>query len=328
MSFSGEVKKELYERISPPRHCKLAEISAIITFCGKIIVDKEQRLVLKLQTENKSLTKKIFILFQQVFKISVEFTTKSLASKRNLYELSLSGTEVLQVLTACKLTVEENEDTKGTTLFVKPIIAGKICCKRSFLRGAFLAAGSISDPKKAYHFEIVAGQERNGELLCEIMRSFHIEAKMVVRKTHYVVYVKEGSLIVDLLNVMEAHVALMNFENVRILKDMRNTINRKVNCEAANISKTVKAAARQVEDIRLIKEKIGLATLAEGLQEVALLRMEYPEASLKELGELLCPPVGKSGVNHRLKKLCDIADGLRSDNSNKNRRNCNGNEGM
>ena len=321
MSFSGEVKKELYERISPARHCQLAEISAIITFCGKIIVDKEQRIVLKLQTENKSLTKKIFILFQQVFGISVEFTTKSLISKKNLYELSLSGTEVLQVLTACKLTVEENEDTKETTLFVKPIIAGKICCKRSFLRGAFLAAGSISDPEKAYHFEIVAGQERNGELLCEVMRSFHIEAKMVVRKTHYVVYVKEGSLIVDLLNVMEAHVALMNFENVRILKDVRNTINRKVNCEAANISKTVKAAARQVEDIRLIKEKIGLAALAEGLQEVALLRMEYPEASLKELGELLCPPVGKSGVNHRLKKLCDIADGLRSGNSNKNRRN-------
>ena len=321
MSFSGEVKKELYERISPARHCQLAEISAIITFCGKIIVDKEQRIVLKLQTENKSLTKKIFILFQQVFGISVEFTTKSLISKKNLYELSLSGTEVLQVLTACKLTVEENEDTKETTLFVKPIIAGKICCKRSFLRGAFLAAGSISDPEKAYHFEIVAGQERNGELLCEVMRSFHIEAKMVVRKTHYVVYVKEGSLIVDLLNVMEAHVALMNFENVRILKDVRNTINRKVNCEAANISKTVKAAARQVEDIRLIKEKIGLAALAEGLQEVALLRMEYPEASLKELGELLCSPVGKSGVNHRLKKLCDIADGLRSGNSNKNRRN-------
>ena len=317
MSFSGEVKKELYERISPARHCQLAEISAIITFCGKIIVDKEQRIVLKLQTENKSLTKKIFILFQQVFGISVEFTTKSLISKKNLYELSLSGTEVLQVLTACKLTVEENEDTKETTLFVKPIIAGKICCKRSFLRGAFLAAGSISDPEKAYHFEIVAGQERNGELLCEVMRSFHIEAKMVVRKTHYVVYVKEGSLIVDLLNVMEAHVALMNFENVRILKDVRNTINRKVNCEAANISKTVKAAARQVEDIRLIKEKIGLAALAEGLQEVALLRMEYPEASLKELGELLCSPVGKSGVNHRLKKLCDIADGLRSGNSNK-----------
>ena len=144
------------------------------------------------------------------------------------------------------------------------------------------------------------------------MRSFDIDAKMIARKYHYVVYVKEGSQIVDLLNVMEAHVALMEFENVRILKDMRNTINRKVNCEAANINKTVKAATRQVEDIQYIQEKVGLATLAEGLEEIALLRTAYPEASLKELGEMLSPPVGKSGVNHRLKKLSDIAEGLRT----------------
>jgi len=127
-----------------------------------------------------------------------------------------------------------------------------------------------------------------------------------------VVYVKEGSQIVDLLNVMEAHVALMEFENVRILKDMRNTINRKVNCEAANINKTVKAATRQVEDILYIQEKVGLATLAEGLEEIALLRTRYPEASLKELGEMLSPPVGKSGVNHRLKKISEIAEELRT----------------
>ena len=175
-----------------------------------------------------------------------------------------------------------------------------------------MAAGSVSDPNKAYHFEIVVNQEKNGELLCEVMRSFDIDAKMIARKYHYVVYVKEGSQIVDLLNIMEAHVALMDFENVRILKDMRNTINRKVNCEAANINKTVKAATRQVEDILFIKEKVGLATLAEGLEEIALLRTMYPEASLKELGEMLSPPIGKSGVNHRLKKLCEIAEGLRT----------------
>ena len=144
------------------------------------------------------------------------------------------------------------------------------------------------------------------------MRSFAIDAKMIARKYHYVVYVKEGAQIVDLLNVMEAHVALMEFENVRILNDMRNTINRKVNCEAANINKTVKAASRQVEDILYIRDTVGLATLAEGLEEIALLRIEYPEASLKELGEMLNPSVGKSGVNHRLKKLCEIAEGLRT----------------
>ena len=311
MSFSGEVKKELCEQISPARHCRLAEISAIIAFCGKLVVDKDQTLILKLQTESTILTKKIFLLLKQVFRVNVEITAKPISSKKKLYELVLPAEESSLVLEACKLMAAE-EEKNGYPLKVEPAIVIKSCCRRSFIRGAFLAAGSVSDPNKAYHFEIVVSQERNGELLCEVMRSFNIDAKMITRKYHYVVYVKEGSQIVDLLNVMEAHVALMDFENVRILKDMRNTINRKVNCEAANINKTVKAATRQVEDIQYIKEKVGLATLAEGLEEIALLRITYPEASLKELGEMLNPPVGKSGVNHRLKKLSEIAEGLRT----------------
>ncbi len=310
MSFSAEVKKELCEQISQARHCKLAEISAIIAFCGKIIVDKDRTHILKLQTESTILTKKIFLLLKQVFQVSAELTTRSVSAKKNLYELILTAEETSLILAACKLKAAEEKN--GCVLLVEPAVVTKSCCRRCFIRGAFLAAGSVSNPNKAYHFEIVAGQEQNGELLCEVMRSFEIDAKMIARKYHYVVYVKEGSQIVDLLNVMEAHVALMEFENVRILKDMRNTINRKVNCEAANINKTVKAAARQVEDILYIKEKVGLATLAEGLEEIALLRVEYPEASLKELGEMLNPPVGKSGVNHRLKKLGEIAEGLRT----------------
>ena len=310
MSFSGEVKKELCEQISPARHCKLAEISAIIAFCGKLVVDKDQTLILKLQTESTILTKKIFLLLKQVFRVSAELTTRSVSAKKNLYELTLPAEETSLILEACKLTVTEEKG--GCQMVVEPTIVTKSCCRRSFIRGAFLAAGSVSNPNKAYHFEIVVSQEQNGELLCEVMRSFEIDAKMIARKYHHVVYVKEGAQIVDLLNVMEAHVALMEFENVRILKDMRNTINRKVNCEAANINKTVKAASRQVEDILYIRDKIGLATLAEGLEEIALLRIEYPEASLKELGEMLSPPVGKSGVNHRLKKLSEIAENLRT----------------
>ncbi len=311
MSFSGEVKKELCEQISPARHCKLAEISAIIAFCGKLVVDKDQTLIIKLQTESTILTKKIFLLLKQVFRISAELTTKSISAKKNLYELTLTPEESLRVLEACKLTAAE-EEKNGCPLMVEPTIVTKSCCRRSFIRGAFLAAGSVSNPNKAYHFEVVVSQEKNGELLCDVMRSFDVDAKMIARKYHYVVYVKEGAQIVDLLNVMEAHVALMEFENVRILKDMRNTINRKVNCEAANINKTVKAASRQVEDILYIRDTVGLATLAEGLEEIALLRIEYPEASLKELGEMLSPSVGKSGVNHRLKKLSEIAEGLRT----------------
>ena len=147
--------------------------------------------------------------------------------------------------------------------------------------------------------------------LQEIVRSFHIDAKIVLRKKSYVFYVKEGAQIVDMLAIMEANVALMDLENIRILKEMRNSVNRKVNCETANINKTVNAAVKQIEDIRLLEEKVGLESLSEGLEEIARLRLQYPEATLKELGLMLNPQVGKSGVNHRLRKLSVLADDLR-----------------
>ena len=143
------------------------------------------------------------------------------------------------------------------------------------------------------------------------MHCFDLDAKVVLRKKSYVVYLKEGSQIVDLLNVMEAPIALMEMENVRILKEMRNSVNRKVNCETANINKTVSAFTRQSEDIKLIQSTSGLEELPEGLREIAKLRLAYPEASLKELGNLLSEPLGKSGVNHRLRKLSEIADDIR-----------------
>ena len=140
---------------------------------------------------------------------------------------------------------------------------------------------------------------------------FDLDAKIVLRKKYYVVYMKEGSKIVDVLNIMEAHVALMELENVRILKDMRNKVNRRVNCETANINKTVSAAVKQVEDIEYIDKHKGLRFLDQGLQDIARLRLEHPEATLKELGDMLEPPVGKSGVNHRLKKIGRIAEEIR-----------------
>ena len=184
------------------------------------------------------------------------------------------------------------------------------CCKRAFLRGAFLASGSISDPEKSYHFEIVCQNPEQAALLQELFESFELDAKIVQRKKYYITYLKEGAQIVDALNVMGAHVALMNLENVRILKEMRGSVNRIVNCETANINKVVGAACRQVEDIRYIQSRIGLDELPPALREMALLRLEYPDTSLKDLGELCDPPVGKSGVNHRLRKLGELAKKL------------------
>ena len=230
--------------------------------------------------------------------------------KGNLYCISIiDQVLVKEILDSAKL--EFSGVSGGMPLVSNSIVYQRDCCKRAFVRGAFLSAGSISDPQKGYHFEIVCPSREISGQLQEIIHSFHIDAKIVLRKKSYVLYVKEGAQIVDMLAIMEANVALMDLENIRILKEMRNSVNRKVNCETANINKTVNAAVKQIEDIRLLEEKVGLESLNEGLEEIARLRLQYPEATLKELGLMLNPQVGKSGVNHRLRKLSLLADDLR-----------------
>ena len=184
--------------------------------------------------------------------------------------------------------------------------------KRERIREAFIQSGSISDPEKFYHLEIVFAEETEAVALKKLLEDFSLEGKIVERKGHFVVYLKEGAQIADMLRIMEASLALMEFENIRIVKEMRNSINRQVNCEAANLGKTISAAVKQIEDIKYICSSVGLENLPAGLAETAKKRLEYPEAPLKELGELMDPPLGKSGVNHRLKKLSELAENLRS----------------
>ena len=308
MSFSGMVKEELSRQISTARHCRIAEIAALLSACGKMTAAG----ILRFQTENDAVVRKYFTLLQKTFNIETEITIRESRQmkKGNVYyvEITDSG-QVETVLQGTKLSVNEGD---GETLYTEnALLTQQSCCKRAFIRGAFLASGSISDPEKGYHFEIVTQDERKATHLQEIICSFQIDAKIVLRKKSYVVYVKEGAQIVDMLAIMEANVALMNLENIRILKEMRNSVNRKVNCETANINKTVNAAVKQIEDIRLIEQKKGFHNLNEGLAEIAELRLQYPEATLKELGMMLNPQVGKSGVNHRLRKLSEIADELR-----------------
>lgn len=218
--------------------------------------------------------------------------------------------DALRVLQASKLLDSYGEIVEDLSL-IHNVVVQNVCCKRAFIRGAFLSAGSISDPEKFYHFEITCASMRKAKQLQGLMASFDIEARIVLRKRYFVVYVKEGSQIAELLQIMEAPVALMELENIRIVKEMRNSVNRQVNCETANINKTVSAAVKQMEDIRYIQDTIGLESLPENLQEMARVRLERPEATLKELGEALEPPVGKSGVNHRLRKLSLMAEDLR-----------------
>ncbi len=312
MSFSKEVKEEIAKQISNARHCRIAEIAALLSACGHVIQKDGEVKSIVLQTENIIVARKYFTLLRKTFNINTEILIrKNKAGKNSLLFLLVvkQPKQVLLLYQATKLSLHHELGVKA--LVVDSIVVQNTCCKRAFVRGLFLAAGSMSDPEKTYHFEIVFPDLERASQLQEIINFFLIEAKIVLRKKYYVLYVKEGSQIVDLLNIIEAHTGLMDFENVRILKEMRNSINRQVNCEAANINKTVTAAAKQIDDILFIRDSMGFDNLTEGLEEIAELRISYPEASLKELGAMLNPPIGKSGVNHRLKKLCCIADGLR-----------------
>lgn len=311
MSFSREVKAELAGRFSNARHCGLAELSAFLTYGGQLI-QNGSNLIIKFQTESQILARKYFTLVKKTFNIVVDVSVKkNINNTDNLtYSLIIRNQDI--VLKVLQATKHDIHDVVGGR-FGAPghLVVMNVCCKRAFIRGAFLISGSLSNPKKSYHLEFVTEDIHKAQQLQEIICAYRVEAKIIQRKKNYVVYIKEGSQIVDLLNVMEAHVALMKLENVRILKGMRNQVNRQVNCEAANISKTVTAAAKHIEDILYIRDNVGFGNLKEGLRDIAKLRLENPDASLKELGTMLLPPISKSGVNHRLRKLSMIAENYR-----------------
>lgn len=305
MSFSGEVKEELAEVTSPSRHCQIGELAAIICFCGRLEQGEGGGVRLTVQAENEKVIRKGFTLLQKSFNICTDMVGKG------PYSLTVGKTaDIRRLLQTLKLP-ERPVQADDRTDTVNPLLIKNACCRRAFLRGAFLAAGSMSDPEKSYHLEFVCATDSQALQLQEIIRDFGIEARIVTRKNHFIVYMKEGAGIVDLLNVTGAHISLMNLENLRIVKEMRNSINRRVNCETANITKTVNASSKQIADIMLIQDTVGLKGLPTGLRMTAEIRLEYPDATLKELGQYLNPPVGKSGINHRLRKLSEIAEGLR-----------------
>ena len=291
MSFSSEIKQELSWQLPSARHCRLAEISAILSFCSHVEAGTEGTGNVRMHTENLAVARKYFTLLKKTFNINMNVSVRQNRKPH--------GNRSFEITALTDMTA------------VRHVLIQNPCCRRAYIRGAFLASGSVSDPEKGYHFEIVCADSARAEQLSAMLESFGIEAKITLRKHSYILYVKEGSQIADILNVMEAHVGLMKFENIRILKEMRNSVNRQVNCETANLNKTVSAAVKQIEDIQYIQSTIGFEKLPENLAEIARLRLEQPGMSLKELGQMLTPAVGKSGVNHRLRKLSFIAEELR-----------------
>ncbi|MCR4992430.1 MAG: DNA-binding protein WhiA [Lachnospiraceae bacterium] len=304
MNFTEKVKQELGGVLPNPRHCRMAELGGVIAGAG-IYNAEEHNLVIS--SENELVIKTAEKLLNKIFSVD--------NFGRTVYDIKRSGRESGKIILSGQETekIEETLKLRSGELTADPVLYTMTCCKRAFLRGAFLASGSLTDPNKDYHFEISHDNEAFAEELRNLINSFGADAKLVKRKKQYVVYVKDSGMISELLNIMGAHVAMMELENVKILKELRNRVNRQVNCDSANINKALKASGKQLEDIRYIREKTGFEGMAEELIETAELREQYPEASLAELVMYNGDSVGKSGLNHRLKRISAIAEKLREE---------------
>lgn len=311
MSFSLEIKEELETRIDTAKHCQIAEFAAIMAFCGKVRRRTGGLMGLELTTENEVVRRKVVELAIKAFSASEESFEVEYEGKNNrIINIFINDEKLIaKILMAIKWC--DDNFTVVEPVFVNHRIIQKECCKRAFIRGAFLAAGSISDPNKSYHYEIVCEYEEDAVQMQELLKFFNLDAKIIQRKRNYVTYIKEGNNITDVLNIMGAFVSQMKLYNVMILKGMRNDVNRKVNCETANLNKTIEAAVKQIRDIEYVRDTVGLESLSDGLREAAEIRLKNPDMKLKDIGELLNPPVGKSGVNHRLRKISELAQKLR-----------------
>lgn len=287
--------------------CQQAELSALMDVNSILFTGSTGEVVLKFGSENASVARKIFKLNKVCFgKIPKVFVAKKSSFKKNNFYtvkmfLNAPHSKLLD-LESKGLRLESNNDIENL----------KQCCVRAYLRGAFLGGGSLIDPRKTYHLEITSPNDVLAQKISRYMEQYDLKPGISLRKQWHVVYLKEAEQIAHFLNVVGAHSSLLSLENIRIYKGMRNRVNRLVNCETANMSKSINASLRQIEAIEAIGDTLGLAKLPNDLYEVARLRLENPDASLKELGQMLKPPLSKSSVNYRMRKLVSIASKIKS----------------
>lgn len=306
MTFSANAKAELCRIELTGECCEMAELAALIHTAGSISISGGA-FALRVDTENAAVARRIFSLIKSLYGMHIKTEMHTNQLKHNhIYSLNIDKSIARMVALDTHLIGEEGIAFGADTSF----ITGR-CCKIAFVRGAFLGGGSITNPEKRYHMEFVSGQQEFAAGLLNIIRELGIDAKMIPRINSYVVYLKEADAIVTLLTMMGAHRAILSIENIRILKSVRNNVNRKVNCETGNLSKTVNASLKQQRSIEYIRQHMGLEKLSPPLQEVAEARLAYPQATLAELTDIL-GATSKSGVNHKLRKLGSIAEQLKS----------------
>ncbi|MDT3427328.1 DNA-binding protein WhiA [Paenibacillus forsythiae] len=309
MSFAALTKKELTMVESGPC-CEKAEMSALIRMNGSVQLSNK-RIVLDISTENAAIARRIYSLLKKYYHAHIELLVrkKMRLKKNNVYIVRIPA-RVEEILQDLKIVSEGFVFTDG----IDKSIVRKNCCKRAYLRGAFMAGGSVNNPEgSSYHLEISSMYEEHCKALVELAEEFHLNARCIERKKGFILYIKEGEKIIEFLSLIGAHQALFKFEDVRIMRDMRNSVNRIVNCETANLNKTISAAVRQIENIKFLEKEMGLDNLPDKLREVAEVRLAHPDINLKEVGEMLKGSVSKSGVNHRLRKIDELAEKLRGE---------------
>ena len=310
MSFASDIKNELAHLTIEKKCCKLAEIAGFVRMAGTVRLMGGSRITFHVSTENPAVARH----FKKTMKDYFGASSNVLVGQANFrkvghsYELNMtdsSGAELVLRETGV-LGVKEgcNHIEEG----VNDGLLKTKCCRKSYLRGVFLGAGTVNDPEKGYHMEVVCRTQALAADIKKLFNSFvDIHAKTVSRKNHFVVYLKESEQILDVLNIMGAHTQLLKFENVRIIKELRNKANRIINCDSANVDKAIRAAESQLADIAKIQQNMGLESLPENLYEAAVLRLANPDVSVSELGELMDPPIAKSGINYRFSKIKMIA---------------------
>ena len=306
MSFSSTTKSELARIIPLKKCCCEAELVSFWQVNGAGVSGSGKKRALKFNSENAAVARKIFRLAKGLLgtKPRIYVSKRSSFKKNNIY--------TVYAPVGAGMADEGSIASFGQCCTVgHPGSGMESCCRKSYLRGSFLAGGSIANPHRTYHMEVTVPGSMLADMLVNLMRAYGLKPGITLRKTLHIVYLKESEQIAHFLNIVGAHSALLQFENIRIYKGMRNRVNRLVNCETANMNKSINAALEQIENIRLIQAYMGLGKLPKNLRLIAALRLENPEASLKELGEMLDPPIGKSGVNHRMRKIEEVAERFR-----------------
>ncbi|HOB42504.1 MAG TPA: DNA-binding protein WhiA [Bacillota bacterium] len=308
MDFYSRMKDELIRVMPTQRCCQVAELSALVKTDGVIQIS-QGRISVLIRESNAGVARKVVMLLRDVGRPDTQIAVRqgSGLPRGNTYIVLISDHD--QAMELLELLGIYGEF--GLASGIDPAIVANRCCMRAYLRGTFLGAGYMGEPEKGYHVEMALKYRTHADDIVELLRQFHIRAGIVQRRERSVVYIKHGDDVVEFLRVIEAANALLELENTRIVRSIRNDVNRLVNAENANVSKVVEASVRQIQDIQLIDEMMGIGRLPPALREIAWLRLEYPEASLTELGTMLSPKLSKSGVNHRMRRISEIANRLR-----------------